>query len=316
MKETVAPNARPSLDAICESLHTEMAKKPGVALWLAVDGGFQDLPDTLSALQDKAVPDRFSVTLLHPDIPRHWQPTWYALHLERPSDSDLLRASVELALAELQSDTLRAGDGRRIAGWLQIAGSVGEVAARIGRAMVQMHPDGHGSLLRWHDPAVLWALWPLLDSTQQATWLGSVQCWYLLDPLGCLAALHADKDSNTDVVSEVGVHAFSAHQWTNIGHIKAFNHGLRQYLSQPEVGRPDLAQLHQVCMAALRRARALNFHDPGDLAVFAEHALCVHPYFDIHPLVQAVLKERDTDAYYSGVVAQLSVTDWQVVHAS
>ncbi len=64
---------------------------------------------------------------------------------------------------------------------------------------------------------------------------------------------------------------------------------------------------------SVRRARQYGLTDPADLELFALHALESGPDFDLHPLAQALLRDRPEDVYYSRAIAELDGTQWDEI---
>ncbi|WP_370682670.1 hypothetical protein [Comamonas sp. GB3 AK4-5] len=97
-------------------------------------------------------------------------------------------------------------------------------------------------------------------------------------------------------------------QWVDVGNIEA----LQQMLMDLDLQTyADLEQLRSTAMAALRRAHAAGLDDRNDLATFAAKAVTVHPNFDRHPQIAALLAHKQAGDYFTALIDDLSVTDWQ-----
>lgn len=297
-----------SVQQICEHLHKEASDTSEGQLWLGIDAGSPNAPP-LPALLQQAIetPATLPVRPRHPSMEGHPCPHWLPLNLLRSQGSQLLALSVEHALAECAAPSLRQGQGRRISGWLLCGHDAEQAAQHLALSMVRKHPDGTACLLRLHDPAVMWAIWQVLDSTQRVQLLGPIQTWCLLDPRQRLTVL-----SETARDEKASLATWSEAQWQDIAHIGAFNKALRQ--QPPRSGKLD--QCLQVALQAMRRARAAGFRHPQDLVAYATHAMNTHPRFDMHPLVRQALDLAQPDQSFCERVSGLSDEDWALVHRS
>ena len=158
------------LQQLQDRLHT------GAQLLLALDAPSRPLAGAEAELNEQARQQGLLLPLKHPQLGPARQPAWLPLNAGAPALAD----SIAQALAEAEPDALALGQGRRVAGWLEIAGSAKLAAAHIGRQMIRRNSNGETHLLRLHDPAVSWALWPLLNTAQQHGLLGSIKRWWLL----------------------------------------------------------------------------------------------------------------------------------------
>lgn len=235
-------------------------------------------------------------------------PLLLAFDPSRASDHDLIWQSLCEALEELAPETLAQGGGRRICGWLE-SGADGKTLARhIAKQMIQPHGEARCRLLRWYDPAVLWAIWPLLQRSQQATLLGPITSFRILDPAGHWAKLTPPQLAASQALD------LTPDQWQGIECIAALNGIMREFDLMPLSGdRVDA--MRDNAMAALGRARRLGFVDSQDQRAFARLALTVHADFDAHPLVAERLAKRAKDHYFSALIDDLSADHWaQIRH--
>lgn len=276
-------------------------------LWLATDGSPQPLPEIDGT--DWTDREHQDVQLLHPELDPTWWPRWYALHLNRASDCHVLNHSISWALTESQPQHVHAGLGRRISGWLLLDGHPEDAAQHCATAMLHRRerPTGGTSLLRLHDPAVLWAAWRVLSPGQRSQWLGPVRSWFLLDPLGRLDSI------NTPAHKEVAARtaSLSLAQWDDIENITALNHALRRWIPEAgEAAASNLGQSFEQGMQALRRARGIGVQSLDGLSLFGELALTRHAQFDLHPDVRKLLLQHGPDQPIGGLLAELSESDW------
>lgn len=238
------------------------------------------------------------------DVDTRLMPLLLELDSTRASDSGLISEAIEEALAERLPESLAQGAGRRICGWLE-SPVAGEVLARhIADRFSLRLPDGTTGKLRWFDPAVLWAMWPILTPVQRNALLGPIAAYWLLDPTGAWQTLHS-----SPLMESPSHLTLDATQLAEIGRIAALNRTLREWGAaylKPDV----LSAAREIAAAALRRGAALGFADLNDLAAFALRALTTHPRFDSHPLVRERLAKREPDDYFSALVDDLTPDDW------
>lgn len=230
-------------------------------------------------------------------------PLLFAFDPAQASDHDLIWQSLREALAELSPEMLAQGGGRRICGWLESAVDGKELARHIVTQMSQVHGEARRCLLRWHDPAVLWALWPLLTAEQQASLLGPIKAFRVLDPAGHWLRFSAKQPASRQTLDLDG------EQWRGIESIAALNGMLREIDLSP-LSTEQLDALRDNALAALRRARQLGFSDFQDQRAFARLALTVHADFDSHPLVAERLAQRAPDDHFTALVDDLSAEHW------
>jgi len=301
--------ARPGdVTSISQSLHRIAQENCDGVLWLAVDAtpaSDEPLAEDIQAALDS--PIAVTVPLNHSKIDKSLQPRWLPLNTEQAEGSFLLQDSIAQALSELRPSALQQGRGRRIAGWIELDGDIRQAAAHLGRQMIRRHPKGHNCLLRLHDPAVLWAVWPVLTGAQQRELLGPVSKWWLLDPAGELTSMQSRDDGPAS--------SWTLEQWIEIDNITPMNQALRDWSVSASLREP-LPHVRQIAMQALRRAQVGGFSHPRDLAAFAVHAITVHPNFDTHPAVRRVLAQRKPDDKYMALIETLTERDWSDVRQS
>lgn len=293
-----------------EALHRACESMGHSTIWLAVDRARHPLPPGEGVDWHLRTP--IQVPLRHPEIDLSWWPGWYPLRLDRAQDSHALLHSVAWAMAECQPKALRAGRGRRVAGWLLMRDADQPAAVQHwARSMVRRRSGRAAAvLLRLHDPAVLWSVWQLLSPAQRRQWLGPVAHWYLLDPTTRLTSL-AD-DAAPGALAEAGAgDALSALQWQDIELLTPLHQALRASLDRPEAQVAHGISWHfNMGLLALRRAQAWGLNNAHSLALFAETALLRHPAFDRHPRIQRLLNQRTADEPLGGVLSELDEADW------
>ena len=291
-------------DALSDALHRGLATGDS-RCWLLIDPVIRPLQPEREF--DQAVSDRAPRQAPSPagDPDPRLMPLLVELDSAQAADSDIIRMAIAEALEECSADSLAHGAGRRICGWLESKADGAVIARHITHHLIQRRPSGTKTLLRWIDPAVLWALWPLLEPAQRKTLLGPIGTYWLLDPAGRWLPLRPP----AGVAATTGLH-LTIEQWAEADAIRPLNEALRNWGAATAM--PDqLIAGRQNAAGALRRARAQGFSDPKDLAAYAGYALTVHPRFDHHPLVRECLAKRVEDDYFTALVDDLTPEDWQ-----
>lgn len=302
-------DTRPDADALSDALHRALAADADGRCWLMIDPAVRPLD--VEREWDARLIERspIQVRVLGGDPDPRLLPQLIELDSARAADSSIIHLAIEEAIEECSAASLAQGAGRRICGWMQTRVGGCALAAHIGRRLVQYRPGGRKALMRWIDPAGLWALWPLLDAVQRTALLGPVDAYHLLDPAGRWLTLCPDADQ-----VPTPTFGLSPAQWADLEAIGALNLALREW-GAAKAATDELAAGRQIALAALRRAKALGFADDRDLAAFAGRALSVHPLFHQHPLVRERLAKRAPDDYFTALVDDLAAQDWQRVRA-
>ena len=240
-------------------------------------------------------------------------PMLVSLDSARPEGSRLLKASLEQSLNELAPQVLRTQAGRYVCGWWCAPAEAGAALALHLRRVLVMRLGSEGStFVRWHDPAVWWAVWPLLDAPQQVQLLGPSKALWNLSPTGAWQTYEAPPFEQTqEQPVEAAVHPprLTLQQRVDIELITPLNAAMRN-CAEVWQARMSEAQARETAMAALRRAHTMGFEDQRDLAEFAQKALVVHPHFDAHPLVAKRLADRQSSDYFTALIDDLSKSEW------
>lgn len=287
--------------ALNDALHRELVSAKG-RCWLLLDPVLRPILEE-SPLGCLLVERPFFRAQGTGDPDPSLMPLLFAFDPATASDHDLIWQSLREALAELAPERLAQGSGRRICGWLESAADGKALARYIATQMIQTHGEARQRLLRWHDPAVLWALWPLLTTEQQASLLGPINAFRVLDPAGHWLRFGARQPATRQTLDLDG------EQWRGIESIAPLNAVLREIDLSP-LRSERLDALRDDALAALRRARQLGFSDFQDQCTFARLALTVHADFDTHPLVAERLAQRAPDDHFTALVDDLSAEDW------
>lgn len=194
------------------------------------------------------------------------------------ADSSLLVQSIEEGLDELNPHLIRQGSGRRNAGWLVTQASTTQVAAHLSSLLIQRNANGQRLYLRLTDPAVLWAIWPVLTPDQQAFVMGPIKAWWLLDPAGNLVELPQPSPHGVP-----GRFTLSPQQWADIERIQPLNRAINIHLTERDVpcalSATEMAALVSRGLVAMRHARLQtpdDHHDDADVALQAMVGAATH----------------------------------------
>lgn len=289
---------------LSDTLHRSLATGNG-RCYLLIDVSPRPLDENNAF--DAAVLSRSSLQVESPvnDVDTSQMPLLIELDSNRAGDSLFISETIEEALAESQPESLARGRGRRVCGWLVSSASINQLAAHIAECFVIRQSPGHTRKLRWFDPAVLWALWPILTPTQRNRLIFPIDAYWLLDPGGHWLTLGRSRETEASPSLD-----FNAEQLAEIGRIAALNRCLREWgAAHAQSSALDTARA--TASAALRRAAGFGFSSTGDLAAFASRALTAHPNFDSHPLVSERLNRRESDDYFTALVDDLTPMDWE-----
>jgi hypothetical protein len=303
-----------SVQAISDQLCRRGAEWRLDTVWLLVDGTEDALPETEGI--DWTTRTHIPVKLAHPDIDPMWWPRWYPLQLDRAEDVWVLQNSIAWALDERRPERLDLGSGRRVTGWMWMPEHQAHDTAKAwGQTSIQRHGQ-HTSLLRLHDPAVLWSLWQLLTEAQKTNLMGSALAIDTLDPLGALTSLRGLPAASEQEQSQ-GRLRLGTEQWQDVLLLNALHPLLLQCRrDDPHMNTDAYKTLFTLALQALRRAQALGFEDRESLVLFGRLALQRHSAFERHPMVAPLLADREPGLPLGGVLADLTEDDWAAIEQS
>jgi len=288
-----------------QQLHLEASQLSAGRVAILLDQTLQPLDDATLLPYKDAGAVLHTARIRHPDIAWNRCPVLAEIDSASFAGSNTLEQSCLAALQELQPQQLRTGQGRSIGGWGLSDEPYERRAVHLSRTMLQARPGGAAAWLRLQDPRVLWALWPLLGPAQQSSLLGPASCVFLPDPAGRLQKFERAPGARKGFGVPLRL---SAAQWCDVDNLEA----LHQMLTNlGPLAWEKLEPARCTAMAAMRRARAAKWHDRNDLAVFAHKAVTVHPLFEQHPQVAALLAKRQADDYFTALIDELSESDWQ-----
>ncbi|MFD0708280.1 DUF4123 domain-containing protein [Photorhabdus akhurstii] len=246
------------------------------------------LPAAILNHQPAAIPTQIK----HHHFESRYSPWLVPLNLNQPEDAELLALSVTQALQETDPAELIAGRGRMVCGWLFSASPASAIAHHISMMAVQSVSFQPQAMLRFYDPAVNNAFWPVLDSWQRSRLLGPLTDWYLID--GDSQLLHRD---NAESAQELYIFSLSltAEQVAEMAWSGPMNRALRRYRQahRNQLRRTERESLH-IMLALLRRVTARYAFDAvQDLEACALHGLLYHPEIDLHPRIQSLLSHEE-----------------------
>lgn len=239
-------------DRLCRALHQQVDDEAQGPCLLLFSPELRQLAG-LSVYEDAlASREKTTVALPTASFPDQQEWPWLTtLDTTKAADSHLLNLSAQAGLEELDPELIKRGRGRRQSGWLVSKQSPKAVSAHLSGLLIQRDPHGQRAFLRLTDPAVLWAIWPLLTTSQQAHLLGPIQAWWLLDPAGNLVKLTASSDTLRSATL-----ALTAHQWSELGAVQALNRAINRLLMQNK-GEP-VWSAEEMSTRAARGLHAVN----------------------------------------------------------
>ena len=250
-----------------------------------------------------------SARLAHRNVDSKAWPRLVSLDLARACDADISRVAAGMAIRDWTPESLRLGLGRRIGGWLFGATDAAALAHHLGRAMLQSRPDGGRSLLRLQDPAVLDLVWNLATPGQRQALLGPLDRWVTVDRWTRLAICGGGTEQ-AGGARTVGTLQFDSDQWKRIESSAAINRAWRAVAGQAAAISDETLTQTAACV---RRGAARGLLDPRDWEAMAIRALTVHPAFDQHPRLAALLDARAPDVGFARLVMDLTEADWTAI---
>lgn len=285
---------------------------------LILDPALRDLathPDFAACLAQKKLSPAALPRLVwqpHYNLQSAHQPYLIELDLDVYADAEILSCSLDFAHVDWQADSVVQGRGHRVCGWVFTDQSTVELASQWGRRLIQT--DGfHRRFLRFYDPAVLPRLWPLLSLAQQHCLLQPAQQWFMLDADGstlhCYALPPLPDEASPSVTADL---ALTNAQWQAVQTFAIVNQLVTQWPIEHH-GQQLNAGQQKLLQDALVRAIRYGLRDSADLKAFGRHALTVHPRFDNHPRIQALLQQVTPQLFYAGLASELTESDWQVI---
>lgn len=266
--------------------------------YLAVDPSQRDLisDDVEDSELFTSLP-RADVIVDHDAFPETSCPYLLALDLSTPAGIRALAHSIHIAFEDRRPESMAAGLGQRIGGWLASSASLDEIATHWSRLVLQHDDSGRACALRFYDSRSLALLWTVLTQAQRQAMLGPVSAWHVLD---------ARSRSTVHLASAElrGGFMLLAEQWPQIHRHGVINRALA--LHARTRGRQPEAMEIEAAIAAAMRAEQHGLSDREDQLAFIGHALTWHPQFDLHPKVSQLLSLRAADNFYTSEIGQLS----------
>lgn len=240
------------------------------------------------------------VPIAHPRFDQKFAPYLIELALDEYADAELFKMSVELAWKSWTQDSLWAGNGQAIAGWI-VSDEAPEKIARHWASHCYIHAvQGLEKLLRFHDPGVREWLWQAMTLEQQRQMLGPVNSVIAFDRQQKLMrhglegtpvpSLHADEQRLV----------LSSSQWAQINDYATLH---AAWLIWGKSGQP---QWEQAVFAALARATHYGIVDKKDRELFALHAMQLGSGFHDDRRLQAVWSMTSAGEFYGGALEEVT----------
>ncbi|WP_445493466.1 DUF4123 domain-containing protein [Photorhabdus sp. SF281] len=294
-------------------LHTAFTRQGGQGLLLVDPAVFLDtrqeerFPAAILNHQSAAIATRIK----HPRFESRHSPWLIPLDINQPEDAYMLALSITQALQEADPAELIAGRGRMVCGWLFSASPVSTIAQHLGMTAVQTLSTVQQIVLRFYDPAVNNAFWPLLDTWQRSRLLGPLTDWYLIDGDGQLLHRNNTAPSVVQYTFSLALSPENVQEMTWSG---PMNRALRRYRQthRNQLRRTESEAL-DIMLALLRRVtERYAFDNVVDLEACALHGLLYHPEIDLHPRIQSLLsgEEGDHTRGYIERTVRLTTEEW------
>jgi Domain of unknown function (DUF4123) len=293
-------------------LHRQFDARGDCPYYLWIDPSLLHLRNESALWQLLEDRKAIGVPSYHAQLDARLCPQLYALDTALAQDSAIVQTSLVEAFNEMQAEPLSHGYGRAICGWLQTDEAPEALARRIGHAMIQTNARGQKVLIRYYDPAVIWALLPHLEEAQRSTLIGEGSDWYALDPTRNLMHLQAPKSAAQ--ATATASNWLTSKQWPIVEQTSPLHTALNAWGLDP-LTPEALYAARTTAQDALARAAALRITEPQDLAAFALHALQLHPHFDQHPTMQTLLKQCTEGRHYSALADELTADQVQRIKA-
>ncbi|AIP21449.1 hypothetical protein BFR06_11155 [Burkholderia pseudomallei] len=266
--------------------------------------------DVLGALHAGGAHAKVDVQLRPGQIDRDYWPSLIELDFKRGQSVDACRIALRAAVEDWRPDSLIEGRGHRIGALLFSDAPLADIARHIENVAIQQRSDRPGQrLLGLADPAAFEGVWRVCRDDQRARLLGPIARWCTVDRWGKLTD-HVCAAATALAATHARFLGFDDAQWIALSHVRPINRAWARMRAGGGVVRyDDFVRLDE----SVRRARQYGLTDPADLELFALHALESGPDFDLHPLAQALLRDRPEDVYYSRAIAELDGTQWDEI---
>lgn len=306
--------ARLAEQVVC-SFNQTLEARPGLACHVLLDPALWSPHNDarLAPLLANAEGALTPISWAHPSLVAAHRPLLLPVHLHSNTGSTVLHAAIEMALADMDAQSLQSGQGQRVCGVLFAEQDVAQLALHLGQVAVQTLPDsglppssGQRRLLRFFDPLVMPPLWDLSSDAQRRALLGPISIWMSLGFDRNWQTLRSPAPGATDGQALPASRIWNAKQWQQLLALGAFNPvALELGLKASTLERRPRV-LNTLC-----RLMGLGIHEPNDLKAMAQLALTQHPDFDQHPAVQRCLKQRMAGPSAAQALSDLSDSDWR-----
>ncbi|WP_080753737.1 DUF4123 domain-containing protein [Janthinobacterium lividum] len=241
------------------------------------------------------------VPIAHPRFDQQFAPYLIELALDEYAGAELFKMSVELAWNSWTKDSLWAGNGQAIAGWV-ISDEAPENIARHWASHCHIHSvQGLEKLLRFHDPGVREWLWPAMTVEQQRQMLGPVSSVIAFDRQQNL--MRHGLDDTHALFPHAALEQrliLSSSQWAQVNDYSTLH---AAWLTWGESGPK---QWEQAIFSALARATHYGIVDKKDRELFALHVLQLGSDFHDDQRLQAVWSMTGAGEFYGGALEEVT----------
>ena len=205
----------------------------------------------------------------------------------RPEDSDLIGLALGASLQEQADPQQEAIAGLTVAGWMEVDASLHVLARHLAFVMMQRVNAAHQvRVIRLSDRRILEFLWNILSLAQQASLLGPISAWHVIDRCGAVRSLCCPAADRRNKTVRQGL-GLNPAQWIQLEQCQQVQEMARGWMSMVEALPPDyFNQLR----AALGAAKGLGLTANQDIQLLAAYILQVHPLLASHARVIGLVK--------------------------
>lgn len=241
------------------------------------------------------------VPIAHPRFDQRFAPYLIELALDEYADAELFKMSVELAWQSWGKDSLLAGNGQTIAGWI-ISDAAPEDLARHWASHCYIHAvQGLEKLLRFHDPGVREWLWTVMTVDQRRQMLGPASSVIALDRRQNLMRHALDKDGASASHAASGQRLIlSAAQWVQVDDYSTVHAAWLGW------GKALPMLWEKAVFSALAHATRYGIVDKKDRELFALHVLQIGSDFHDDQRLQAVWRMTGAGEFYGAALEEVT----------
>lgn len=294
MIETIASQA---WEAPIQLLHKQFHEMANDRCLLWVNPAQGDPFSSHAIVQQRKV----VVPIAHSRFDQQFAPYLIELALDKYAGAELFRMSVELAWRSWTKDSLCAGNGQAIAGWI-ISDDAPEKIARHWASHCYLHAvQGLDKLLRFHDPGVREWLWPAMTVDQRRQMLGPASSVIAFDRQQTLMRHELTNVGELTPDAASGQRLFlSPAQWAQVDDYSTVHAAwLRCVKSMP-------IRWENAVFSALVHATQYGIVDKKDRELFALHVLQLGSGFHEDQRLQTVWRMTGAGEFYGGALEEVT----------